>query len=95
MGDLRHGTKSKLMSCAESLITVPQKDMPDLDAKNVDGSVVVNMLSPKASATFRDYAADVFLPYLIKLLQTSALVDVWAGTFREFLKVPQGKTRFG
>ena len=77
MGDLGHGTKSKLMSCAESLITVPQKDMPDLDAKNVDGSVVVNMLSPKASATFSDYAADVFLPYLIKLLQTSALVDVW------------------
>ena len=44
--------------------------------KNVDGSVVVNMLSAKASLTFSDYAADVFLPYLIKLLQTSARVDV-------------------
>ena len=50
--------------------------MPDLDAKNVDGSVVVNMLSPKASSTFSGYAVDVFLPYLIKLLQTSAHVDV-------------------
>ena len=33
MGDLRHGTKSDLMSCVESLITAPQKDMPDVDAK--------------------------------------------------------------
>ena len=81
MGDLRHGTKSELMSCVESLITVPQKDMPDLDAKNVNGSVVVNMLSPKASSTFSDYAADVFLPYLIKLLQTLALVDVVWGRY--------------
>ena len=63
MGDLRHGTKSKPMSCVESLIAVQQKDMPDLEAKIVDGSVVVNMLSPKASSTFSDYAADVFLPY--------------------------------
>ena len=50
--------------------------MPDLDAKTVDGSVVVNMLSLKASSTFSGYAADVFLPYLIKLLQTSAHVHV-------------------
>ena len=76
MGHLRHGTKSKLMSCVESLNTVQQKDMPDLEAKIVDGSVDVNMRSPKASSTFSDYAADVFLPYLIKLLQTSARVDV-------------------
>ena len=50
--------------------------MPDVDAKIVDGSVVVNMLQPKASSTFGDYAADVFLLYLIKLLQTSSRLDV-------------------
>ena len=55
--------------------------MPDLDAKIVDGSLVVNMLSPKASSKFSDYAADVFLPYLIKLLQASALVDVVLGRY--------------
>ena len=81
MGDLRHDTMSELMSCVESLITVPQKYMPDLDAKIVDGSMVVNMLSPKASSTLSDYAADVYLPYLIKLLQTSALVDVVWGRY--------------
>ena len=76
MGELRHGTKSDLMSCLERLSTVPQNEMPDVDAKIVDGSVVVNMLQPKASSTFGDYAADVFLPYLIKLLQTSSRLDV-------------------
>ena len=75
MGDLRYGTKSGLMSCVESL------DMPDQDAKIVDGSVVVNMLSPKASWTFSDYAADIFLPDLIKLLQTSESVDVVWGRY--------------
>ena len=52
IGYLRQGTKLDLMSCVESQITVPQKDMPDLDAKIVDESVFVNMLSPKASSTF-------------------------------------------
>ena len=61
MGELRHGTKSDLMSCLERLSTVSQNEMPDVDAKIVDGSVVVNMLQPKASSTFGDYAADVFL----------------------------------
>ena len=35
MGDLRHCTKAELMSFVESLITVPQNDMPDLDAKKL------------------------------------------------------------
>ena len=34
MGDLRQGTKSDLMGCLESLITVPQKDMSEIEAKN-------------------------------------------------------------
>ena len=58
MGDRRHGTKSDLMGCFESLIAVQKNDMPG------------------ASSTFNDYAADVFVPYLITLLQTSACIDV-------------------
>ena len=77
MVDLRHGTKSNSVSCVESLMAVQQTDMPDVDAKLLMG-LVVNILSPKASSTSNDYAANVFLPYLIKLLQTSARVDaVW------------------
>ena len=52
MVDLMHGTKSKLMSCVQSLITVPQKDMPDLDAKIVDGSVVVQGVPEKMKLIF-------------------------------------------
>ena len=31
-GNLRHGSRSGLMSYVESLITVPEKDLPDLYA---------------------------------------------------------------
>ena len=82
MVDLRHGTKSNPMSCVESLITVPQTDMPDVDA-NLLIDLVVNILSPKASSTPNDCAANVFLPHLIKLLQTSARVDVEWGRYIE------------
>ena len=97
MGELRHGTKSDLMSCLERLSTVPQNEMPNVDAKIVDGSVVVNMLQPKASSTFGDYAADVFLPYLIKLLQTSSRLDVvWDRYIEGSLKSStREKTGFG
>ena len=37
MGDLRHGTKFDLMGCLESLITVPQKDMPRVEKKLLMG----------------------------------------------------------
>ena len=37
--------------------------MPEIDTKIVDGSVVVNMRPLKASPTFGDYAAPVFIIY--------------------------------
>ena len=43
------GTESYLMLCLESLVTVPQKDMLELETKSV---AVVNILEPKASTTF-------------------------------------------
>ena len=43
--------------------------MPEVEV--VDGSVVVNMLKPKASTTFGEYTGVVFIPYLVNLLQTS------------------------
>ena len=76
MGDLRHCTKSDHIGCVESLITAPQNGMPEVDAKIVDGSVVVNMLPPKTCATFGDYAAPLFIPYVLRLLQTSKRLDV-------------------
>ena len=53
--------------------------MPEVETKNVDVSVVVNMLEPKTSTTFGDYAEVVFIPYLANLLHTSevCLDVVW------------------
>ena len=49
----------------------------------------MNTLPSKASATFGHYAVDVFLPYLIKLLQTSAHLDVvWDRYIEGSLKSP-------
>lgn len=76
MGDLRHCTKSDLIGCVESLIIAVQNDTPEVDAKILDGSVVVNMLPPKACSTFGEYAEKVFIPYLLRLLQTSKRMDV-------------------
>ena len=41
-----------IMGCVESQITTPRNDMPPIDAKIVDGSVVINILPLKASSTF-------------------------------------------
>lgn len=87
MGGLRHCTKSDLIGCVESLIVAPQNDAPDVDAKVLDGSVVVNMLPPKACATFGEYAEKAFIPYLLKLLQNSKRMDVvWDRYLDESLK---------
>ena len=50
--------------------------MPEVETKIVDVCVVVNMLEPKASTTFGDYAEVVLIPYLVNLLQTSVRLDV-------------------
>lgn len=76
MGDLRHCTKSDLIGCVESLIIAVQNDTPEVDGKILDGSVVVNMLPPKACSTFGEYAEKVFIPYVLRLLQTSKRMDV-------------------
>lgn len=73
MGDLRQCTKSDRIGCDESLITAPQNDMPEVDAKIVDGSVVVNMFPPKTCATFGDYAATLFVPYVLTLADFETL----------------------
>ena len=76
MGDQGHYTKSDLMGCVESLITAPQSGMPDIDAKIVDGSMADNMLPLKASPTFGDYTATVFIQNPIKVLQIPTCLDI-------------------
>ena len=65
--------------------------MCEVETKIVDGPVVVNMLEPKASTTFGDYAEDVFWSIYCRHWK---YVWVLFGTVtsREDLEVPQGKS---
>lgn len=77
MGEMRHCTKSDLVGCLEKMIdTNSVQATPTVDAKILDGSVLVNMLLPKSCTTFEDYRERVFFPYLIKCLSQAKRVDV-------------------
>lgn len=79
MGELRQCKKSDLIGCFDKLISASNSDSPQspaVDAKLLDGSVIVNMLLPKSCAIFGDYAEQVFIPYILRNLQTCKRLDV-------------------
>ena len=87
MGDLSQCTPSDLIGCFDRCITSPNYESPRVDAKILDGSVIVNMLLPKTCATFGDYAAHVFIPYLFRNLQDTKRLDVvWDRYIKNGLK---------
>ena len=61
-GDIRTGTKSDILQCLEKM-SPSQNDRPDADMLLLDGSVIVNMLRPRAVKIFHEYAQQVFLPF--------------------------------
>jgi hypothetical protein len=80
---MRTSNKADLLKCLEPLAT-PQS-APQADVKVYDGSALVHTLDPKYSPrvvnTFRQYADDVFVPYLLKQLQNVSRVDVVWDTY--------------
>ena len=76
MGELRQGTKSDLVRCFDKLASAAESDTPEVDAKILDGSIIVNMLLPKACSTFVDYAKQMFLPYVLRNLQNARYRDI-------------------
>ena len=76
---MHHTNKSDLMECLESLVPQPES-APNVDAKIVDGAVLVHTLDPKKSKvpvkTIQDYSQLVFLPYLECMLQDVGCLDV-------------------
>ena len=65
-------SKSDLMEFLEA--AVPKTESaPDVNVKIVDGAALVHILDPKKSQvsvkTFHDYAQNVFLPYIERMLQ--------------------------
>ncbi len=63
------------------LLNIPVKDIqnypPDsVDVKLLDGAAVVHFLNTANVLTFDQYADQVFLPYVMKQLESSRRVDV-------------------
>ena len=50
--------------------------VPEVNAKILDGSAIVQMFSPKLAQTFQDYTDLVFLPYISQKIQASNPVDL-------------------
>ena len=76
-GKLRDGDKSDLLVCLEGLAYCPN-GIFQVDAKILDGAVVVNMLLTIAVSLFQEYIDDTFIPYVKGQLQSVEMIDlVW------------------
>lgn len=86
MGQLRQGNKADLLKCFEQITTEPQGS-PEVQAKVFDGAAVVHLLPPKGCRTFKDYAENVFVPYIWNQLHCASRVDiVWDRYIPDSLK---------
>jgi len=75
---MRQGDKHNLLDCLEGNVTNSHGIFLDFDCKVLDGPAVVQFLVHGICGTFEDYAKEVFLPYLVKELDTvSQIVIVW------------------
>lgn len=96
-GKLRLGKKSDIIHCLEDEVTTEQEDTsPFADVVVLDGPAIVHMLKPGSARTFRDYAQDVFLPYVKLQLDKAQRIDiVWddyrPGTLKEQTREKRGK----
>ena len=61
------------------IMIVPEK----VDGKVLEGSVLVNFLKPAKQSTFAEYARTVFVPKVIKELETVERVDIVFDTYRK------------
>ena len=81
-GKMRDGTKASLLTCLEGMSYAPN-GTPQVDAKIMDGSVVVHMLPSGTSTTFQDYASNVFMPYIEGQLQSVRRIDIVWDVYRD------------
>ena len=89
--------KSDLMSCLETIVS-SSESVPKVEAKIIDGSAIVHLLDPKKSTqsvkTFEEYTKYVFLPYVQKMLNDVARLDiVWDVYRKDSLKSQTRKKR--
>lgn len=76
-GQLRLPTKkSELVDCLQSHTSSQNTKPENVDAIIIDGAVLVNMIKPVSQKTFKQYATESFLPYIIGQLRQAQRVDV-------------------
>ncbi|KAK3732423.1 hypothetical protein QZH41_018359, partial [Actinostola sp. cb2023] len=80
-GQLRQGNKADLVKCLTG--TTEVVECPQVDAKVIDGAVIVQMLNPKTASTFREYVATVFIPYVISQLRSAQRIDIAWDTYKD------------
>ena len=60
---MRQGQKADLVKCLE-ILQEGELDAPAVDAKILDGAVLVQMLSTGTATTFQEYADSILYPML-------------------------------
>ena len=96
-GKLNTTSKSDLIHCLKS--EVPFYDIaPEVDAKVVDGAALVHSLDPKNATervkTFQDYAENIFLPKILRMLEPVLRLDlVWDRYLENSLKTQTREDR--
>ena len=75
--ELRSGNKVDLLKYLEKKADSPTlSEPPQSDMVIIDGAAIVNALKPDADITFKDYAANKFIPRISKLLSNVKRIDV-------------------
>ena len=68
-------------------LSLSLSEVPEIYAKVIDGTAIINMLKPRYGKTFRDYAINTFVPYVSSLLRQVERADlVWDRYFAEYLQ---------
>ena len=75
----RHDTTSVEPAGTQVKMTIPEK----VDGKVLEDSVLVNLLKPAKKMTFTEYGRAVFLPKVVKELQTVERVDIAFDTYKK------------
>ena len=70
---IRSGHKSDLIEC---LPVTPKSEKPSVDAVVLDAAAIVNILPPGKCKTFKEYAINVFEPYILRQAQHVKRIDI-------------------
>ena len=81
-GQIRKGSKSDLINCLEKELS-NQSQFKSVTALILDGAVIIHLLEPKTSDTYKDYFEKQFYPYIKQKLNYVERLDIVWDTYTE------------